>query len=92
MLDTKLASNGSAGSWLPSFDLHEEDGEIVLHVDLDGLAGEDLDVALDGDRLLLRASGAGRCARLALPFVPLALSRGHAADNGLEVRLRAPEA
>jgi hypothetical protein len=92
MLEPGLTRDGSAGSWLPSFDLHEEDGEIVLHVDLDGLAGEDFDVALDGDRLLLRASGSGRCARLALPFVPQALSRGHAADDGLEVRLRAPEA
>jgi hypothetical protein len=75
MLEPGLTCDGSAAPWLPSFDLHEEDGEIVLHVDLDGLAGEDLEVALDGERLLLRAGGAGRCARLTLPFVPRALRR-----------------
>ncbi len=84
-----------ADSWLPSFDLHEEDGEMVVHADLDGLAGANLDIALDGDRLVLRANGGGNGAHsacLALPFVPRAfrwVSRPE--HDGLEVRLRIEE-
>jgi HSP20 family molecular chaperone IbpA len=73
LIDRETAAGCRADSWLPSFDLHEEDGEMVVHADLDGLAGEDFDIALDGDRLVLRGSGGGNGAHwawLALPFVP----------------------
>ncbi|MES1240781.1 MAG: hypothetical protein ABUT39_04105 [Acidobacteriota bacterium] len=51
-------------SWLPSFDIHEENGELVLHADL----GEQAEITLDGGDLIVR-TGDER-GRLPLPFAP----------------------
>jgi HSP20 family molecular chaperone IbpA len=82
-------------AWLPSLDLHEEDGELVLHADLQGL-DEEVEVSIDSGELVLHA-GASRgepthSSRLPLPF-PLqahpAVSRPSA--ELLEVRIRIPD-
>ena len=41
-------------SWLPSLDLHEENGELVLHADLRGFDDGDVEVSLDGGDLMCR--------------------------------------
>lgn len=83
--------------WLPSFDLHEQDGELVLHADLDGY-DESMEISLDGDALVVRTA-AGKPAgnpvcysRLPLPFAPQtwrAVSRPGQA--GVEIHLPIPE-
>jgi hypothetical protein len=77
-------------SWLPSLDLHEEDGELVLHADLRGFDDEGVEVSLDGGDLIVQA--AGDYSRLPLPFalrsVP-AVSRPGC--EVLEVRIPIPE-
>ena len=52
--------------WLPSFDLHEKDGELVLHADLG-----DVEISLDGGDLIVRTEGEN--GRLPLPFAPRSL-------------------
>ena len=74
--------------WLPSFDVHEEDGELVLHAHLRGY--EHVEISLDGGDLILREEGESRgCFHL--PFAPhtlRAVSRpGH---EDLEVRISMP--
>ena len=53
--------------WLPSFDVHEENGELVLHADL----AEEAEIMLDGGDLIVR-TGDGK-SRLPLPFAPRSL-------------------
>jgi hypothetical protein len=52
--------------WLPSFDVHEENGELVLHADLG-----DVEISLDGGDLIVRTEGEN--GRLTLPFAPRSL-------------------
>jgi hypothetical protein len=89
--------NNQPAPWLPSFDIHEENGELVLHADLEGFSSEDVEISLDGDELIVLAEGdnghgAPVCySRLALPFSPRALRmvsrHGH---EDLEIRLPIP--
>jgi len=87
-----IPHNASPTPWLPSLDLHEEDGELVLHAHLRGFGREDVLIALEGSDLTVRPAGeqdALVCyGRLHLPFAPQALrtvSRpGH---EDLEVRV-----
>jgi hypothetical protein len=51
---------------LPSFDVHEENGEMVLHADLG-----DVEISLDGGDLIVRTEGEN--GRLPLPFAPRSL-------------------
>lgn len=79
--------------WLPSLDVHAEEGELVLHADLsDLLAEEDVAIALDGPDLILqgRADSAHR-SRLHLPFVPEELRAVGRVHEMLEVRVLLPE-
>ncbi len=85
-----------AAPWPPDFDLHEEEGEMVVHAEGDGLAEGEVEVTLDGDVLVVRDNGldAGHCraARLPLPFAPRGFRRvSRPRRHGLEVRLRIPE-
>jgi len=85
--------NFQAGPWLPSFDLHEQDGELVLHADLAG-HDESMEISLDGDTLVVRAAAGSPvcCGRLPLPFAPQtwrAVSRPD--QDGLEIHLPIPE-
>ena len=80
--------------WLPSLDLHEEDGELVLHADLPEIFDGWAVVALDGSDLVVRADGDGEpdapacLGRLPLPFAPQALRAVALPDHrGLEVRI-----
>lgn len=75
-------------SWLPSFDLHEKNGELVLHAHLRGY--DHVEISLDGGDLILRAEGESRgCFHL--PFAPHTLRAvrrsGH---EDLEVRISMP--
>lgn len=74
--------------WLPSFDLHEQNGELVLHADL--MDFDDGELALDGSDLVVQSEGEKR--RLPLPFPPRtlrAVSRpGH---KDLEVHILSKE-
>lgn len=85
--------HSQAEPWLPSLDLHEQDGELVLHADLTGY-DESMEIALDGDALIVRAaSGNPVCyGRLRLPFAPRtwrAVSRP--GRDGVEVHVPIPE-
>lgn len=83
--------------WLPSFDVHEENGELVLHADLEGFDSADVEISLDGGDLIVQADDANGgdapvCySRLPLPFAPCtwrAVSRsGH---EDLEIRIPTP--
>jgi hypothetical protein len=79
---------------LPDFDLHSEDGELVLHADLVQAAGCDFEVGLDGQDLVLSSHDAERgasCHRLHLPFRPLAVRAVALPDGGgLDVHLSLP--
>lgn len=82
---------------LPSFDVHEENGELVLHADLEGFGSEELEISLDGGELMVLAEGENEqdasvcCSRLPLPFASCALRtvsrRGH---EDLEIRIPIP--
>ena len=83
--------------WLPSFDIHEENGELVLHADLEGFGSEDWEISLDGDELIVLAEGENRSGapvcygRLVLPFAHCdarTVSR-HGHDD-LEIRISLP--
>jgi len=85
--------HSQAEPWLPNLDLHEQDGELVLHADLTGY-DESMEIALDGDALIVRAaSGNPVCyGRLPLPFAPQtwrAVSRPD--HDGLEIHIPMPE-
>jgi hypothetical protein len=83
--------------WLPSFDIHEENGELVLHADMEGFGCEDLEISLDGGDLIVLAEGENRSGapvcygRLALPFahcdVRMVSQRGH---DDLEIHIQIP--
>ena len=78
----------------PSFDLHEENGELVLHADVRGFDDEGVQISLDGGYLVVQSEGESErdapvCySRLPLPFPPRtlwAVSRlGH---KELEIRI-----
>ncbi|HSS51062.1 MAG TPA: Hsp20/alpha crystallin family protein [Thermoanaerobaculia bacterium] len=89
--------NHQPAPWLPSFDIHEENGELVLHADLEGFGSEDLEISLDGADLIVLAEGENRSgvpvcfSRLALPFAHCDLrmvsQRGH---DDLEIHIPFP--
>ena len=82
----------SPASWLPSLDLHEEDGELVLHAHLRGFDREDVLISLDGSDLIVQGAGEQEAlvcyGRLPLPFAAKTLRtvsrHGH---EGLEVHV-----
>lgn len=43
------------GSILPKTDIYEEKGELVMKTELPGIGREDLDITLQGDRLIIKA-------------------------------------
>jgi hypothetical protein len=78
-------------SWLPSFDLHEQDGELVLHADIRGFDDEDVQVSLDGSDLIVQAEEGECYGCYHLPFpsqtLHLANRTGH---DDLEVHILMP--
>ena len=66
MRDLNTTPLNRPAPWLPSFDVHEENGELVLHADL-----EEADISLDGGDLVVQADG--RSSRMRLPFAPSSL-------------------
>jgi hypothetical protein len=38
--------NHQPAPWLPSFDIHEENGELVLHAGMEGGGAEDLEIRI----------------------------------------------
>lgn len=44
----------NASTWMPSVDIKDADGTIILRAELPGLKEEDVEVELEGDRLTLR--------------------------------------
>jgi len=89
--------NNQPAPWLPSFDIHEENGELVLHAGMEGFGSEDLEISLDGGELIVLAEGGKGTSdpicysRLTLPFAPFTLRtvswRGH---EDLEIRIPMP--
>ncbi|HEX5760072.1 MAG TPA: hypothetical protein VF121_12855 [Thermoanaerobaculia bacterium] len=80
-------ANLTAQPWLPSLDLHEEDGELVLHAELPHPFDEGAELALDGSDLVVRSDGGAR-GRLPLPFPPQAMrAAALPAGGGFEVRV-----
>jgi HSP20 family molecular chaperone IbpA len=81
--------------WLPSFDLHEENGELVLHANLDGFAYEGVEISLDGGEVIVLAesengqSGPVCHSRLLLPFAPSGLRAicRHGLHEDLEIHI-----
>jgi HSP20 family molecular chaperone IbpA len=96
MLDLNAGSRDH--SWLPSFDLHEEDGELILHADLRGFDNEDVEVSLDGGDLIVQAESENPqdtpvwYSRLPLPFALRSLPAvSRSSREILEVRIPIPE-
>ena len=84
MRDLKTTPLNRQAPWLPSFDVHEENGELVLHADL----GE-AEISLDGGDLIVRTEDEN--GRLPLPFPPRSLravSRPGHRDLELHIQLR----
>ena len=89
--------NNPPAAWLPSFDVHEENGELVVHADLEGFSSNDLEISLDGGELIVLAEAASRPSspvcygRLTLPFAHCDLHgvsrHGH---DDLEIRISIP--
>ncbi len=71
---------------LPSFDLHEEDGELVLHAELPQPFEGGGELGLDGSDLVVRSDGGAR-GRTPLPFPPRAMRAAALPDGGVEVRV-----
>lgn len=42
------------GQWIPRADVYEKDGEVVVSLDLPGLKKEEVEVRLEGGRLVIR--------------------------------------
>ncbi|MGH7289142.1 MAG: hypothetical protein ACREI8_14100 [Myxococcota bacterium] len=90
-----LAAHSPAPApWLPSLDLHEDDGELVLHAELPPRLAEGAEVVLEGGVLVVRpATNRGsdpmECrGRLPLPFAARAVRAVKLAkDGGLEIRI-----
>jgi hypothetical protein len=83
--------------WLPSFDVHEENGELVLHAALEGFGWDGIEVSLDGGELIVLSQGesgpdAPVCSsRLPLPFTAQAWRAvGRSGHEDLEIRIPAP--
>jgi hypothetical protein len=76
---------------LPSFDLHEQDGELILHADWNE-EDDPLQIVLEDGGLIVRAVGSAvRCRRLQLPFVPRTLSTVSRPNHeGLEIHIPIP--
>ena len=72
-----IPQSPSSACWLPSLDIHEEDGELVLHAHLRGFDHEDVLISLDGSDLIVQGAGEQDTlvcyGRLSLPFAPRAL-------------------
>lgn len=100
MPELKTTSLHRPATWLPSFDLHEEDGELVLHADLGSFNNEDVEISLDGGDLIVQAEGEARqdapvwyYSRLPLPFAPQTLrvvSRPGHEDLEIRINMEAP--
>lgn len=67
MRDLKATPLNRPMPWLPRFDVHEANGELIVHADL----SEEAEITLDGGDLIVR-TGSGK-GRLPLPFVPSSL-------------------
>lgn len=67
MRDLKTTPLNCPAPLLPSFDIHEENGELIVHADL----AEAAEITLDGGDLIVR-TGSGK-GRLPLPFPPRSL-------------------
>lgn len=79
-----------AASWLPSFDLHEQDGELVLHAHLSGFGNENVEISLAGSDLIIQAEGES-CGCFHLPFPSQDLHRvNRPGCDGLEIRISMP--
>jgi len=83
--------------WLPSFDVHEENGELVLHAGLEGFGCEGVEISLDGGELIVLAEGENGqggpvCySRLPLPFEPCTLhAMSRSGYDDLEIRIPIP--
>jgi HSP20 family protein len=46
-------ASGSQGTWAPAVDVHEREGNLVVHADLPGIKPEDVQVEVDNDMLIL---------------------------------------
>lgn len=44
---------GDGASWIPAVDLSETDAEVVVRVELPGVAAQDVDVSVSGERLVI---------------------------------------
>lgn len=44
---------GGGGAWLPAFEMYERDDTLNVVVELAGIRGEDVDIAIEGDMLSL---------------------------------------
>lgn len=45
--------SSSQGTWSPAIDMHEREGNLVVHADLPGIKPEDVQVEVDNDMLIL---------------------------------------
>lgn len=84
MRDLKATLLNRPAPCLPSFDVHEANGEMIVHADL----AEEAEITLDGCDLIVR-TGSGK-GRLPLPFVPSSLRAVSRPGHGaLEVHVLA---
>jgi hypothetical protein len=82
---------------LPSFDLHEKDGELVLRADLRGFDNENVEISIEGSDLIVQAEGQSKpdalvwyYSRFPLPFAPQTLrTERRPGHEDLEVHISA---
>lgn len=56
-MDIQKTNTGAADrDWPPSLDLHEKDGELILHVEARG-SWEGVEIALEGGELVVQSAG-----------------------------------
>ena len=79
----------------PSFDLHEENGELVLHAEVRGFDDEGVQISLDGGHLVVQSKGESeRDAPVCYSCLPLPFPSGtvrvvsRPGHKDLEIRIR----
>jgi HSP20 family protein len=54
LLELRQSKGEGGGEWLPSADVYETDKELVVKFEIPGVAGKDVTMSVEGNRLIVR--------------------------------------